>query len=71
MTGMTTGPWRSWPNAWQAMPADGRVLIIERLILDDPEQAVPTLLSDLNMLVVTGGRERTNAEYGGLLSAAA
>ena len=54
----------------QAMPADGRVLIIERLILDDPEQAVPTLLSDLNMLVVTGGRERTNAEYGGLLSAA-
>jgi hypothetical protein len=54
----------------QAMPADGRVLIIERLIPDDPGQAVPTLLSDLNMLVVTGGRERTKAEYGDLLTAA-
>jgi hypothetical protein len=30
---------------------------------------VPVLLSDLNMLVFTGGQERTNAEYGKLLQA--
>jgi hypothetical protein len=54
----------------RAMAAGGRVLIVERLIPDDPAQAVPALLSDLNMLVVTGGRERTNAEYGELLAAA-
>jgi hypothetical protein len=49
------------------------VLIVERLIPDDPddpEQALPTLLSDLNMLIVTGGKERTNAEYGSLLTRA-
>ena len=51
----------------KAMARDGRVLIVERLIPDDPEQALPTLLSDLNMLIVTGGKERTNAEYGSLL----
>jgi SAM-dependent methyltransferase len=54
----------------RAMAPGGRVLIVERLIPDDPAQAAPTLLSDLNMLVITGGRERTNAEYGGLLAAA-
>jgi hypothetical protein len=54
----------------QAMRKKGRVLIVERLISDDPTQAVPVLLSDINMLVVTGGQERTNAEYGRLLSLA-
>jgi hypothetical protein len=54
----------------KAMAREGRVLIVERLIPDDPEQALPTLLSDLNMLVVTGGKERTNAEYGSLLNRA-
>ena len=57
-------------NCRQAMAPGGRVLIIERLLPDDPARALPTLLSDLNMLVLTGGRERTNAEYGGLLAAA-
>jgi hypothetical protein len=42
----------------------------ERLIPDDPAHAVPVLLSDLNMLVFTGGQERTNAEYGQLLAEA-
>jgi O-methyltransferase domain len=54
----------------KAMATGGRVLIVERLIPDDPEQALPTLLSDVNMLVVTGGKERTNAEYRALLSRA-
>jgi len=49
---------------------DGRVLVIERLIPDDPADAVPALLSDLNMLVITGGQERTNAEYDQLLAQA-
>jgi O-methyltransferase domain len=52
------------------MGTRGRVLIVERLIPDDRRQAVPVLLSDLNMLLLTGGQERTNAEYGKLLAAA-
>jgi O-methyltransferase domain len=28
---------------------------------------VPTLLSDINMLVMTGGQERSNTEYSELL----
>ncbi len=52
----------------RAMPPGGRVLIIERLIPDDPRAAVPVLVSDLNMLVITGGKERTNAEYHALLA---
>jgi hypothetical protein len=55
-------------NCRDAMADGGRVLIIERLIADNPADAVPVLLSDLNMLVVTGGLERTNAEYGHLLT---
>jgi hypothetical protein len=54
----------------RAMAEDGRVLVIERLIPDDPADAVPVLLSDLNMLVLTGGKERTTAEYGQLLAEA-
>jgi hypothetical protein len=53
-----------------AAAGNSRVLIIERLIPDDLAQAVPALLSDINMLVVTGGRERTNDEYCALLRAA-
>jgi hypothetical protein len=52
----------------RALPKNGRVLIVERLIPDNPADAVPVLLSDLTMLVATGGKERTNAEYGQLLA---
>jgi hypothetical protein len=58
-------------NCRQAMLSAGRVLIVERLIPADGSDPLPTLLSDINMLVFTGGRERTNAEYGALLQAAA
>lgn len=54
----------------RAMVADGRVLIVERLIPGNPADAVPVLLSDINMLVFTGGQERTNSEYRDLLAAA-
>ena len=57
-------------NCRMAMANGGRVLVIERLIPEDGNDPVPTLLSDINMLVLTGGRERTNAEYGALLQAA-
>jgi hypothetical protein len=57
-------------NCRAVMTAGGRVLIIERLIPDDPAAALPVLLSDMNMLVFTGGMERTNAEYGQLLTEA-
>jgi SAM-dependent methyltransferase len=57
-------------NCRLAMARGGRVLIVERLIPDPPGDAVPTLLSDINMLVITGGQERTNAEYGNLQNAA-
>jgi O-methyltransferase domain/Dimerisation domain len=54
----------------RAMGTRGRVLIAERLIPDNPHDAVPVLLSDLNMLLLSGGQERTTAEYGTLLAAA-
>jgi O-methyltransferase domain len=57
-------------NCRVAMAAGGRVLIVERLIPDDPADALPVLLSDMNMLVFTGGQERTNGEYGRLLTEA-
>jgi O-methyltransferase domain/Dimerisation domain len=57
-------------NCRAAMAPRGRVAIVERLIPDDPAAAVPVLLSDINMMVLTGGMERTNAEYTTLLTRA-
>jgi O-methyltransferase domain len=42
-------------------------MIVERLIPDDRAPALPALLSDMNVLVFTGGKERTKVEYGKLL----
>jgi hypothetical protein len=54
-----------------AMTKHGRVLIIERLIPGNPAEALPVVLSDINMLVLSpGGRERTNTAYCRLLRAA-
>src|SRR5690606_19746260 len=53
-----------------AMTADARLVLIERVM---PERLAPTeehralARSDLNMLVMLGARERTEAELGGLL----
>lgn len=57
-------------NCRRAMSGAGRILIVERLIPEDGGDPVPTLLSDLTMLVITGGQERTNEQYGRLLAAA-
>ena len=51
------------------MPADGRLIVVERL-LAPPNDGAEGKLSDLNMLVNLGGRERTEAEYRALLAEA-
>jgi hypothetical protein len=57
----------------EAMPAHGVLLLVEPVLREDPallaEQRM-LLMSDLNMLVCTGGRERTEAEFAALLTAA-
>ncbi|GAA1129114.1 methyltransferase [Kribbella jejuensis] len=53
----------------KALASDGRVLLVEQL-LDRSPDPVRTAFSDLNMLIMTGGRERTTDEYHTLLAAA-
>ena len=53
----------------QAMAVDGKVLLIEMIVPEDGSASFSKLL-DLNMLVMTGGRERTRAEFSRLLDAA-
>lgn len=51
------------------LPAKGRLLLFETMIRGDKRLAYP-LLSDLNMVIRTGGCERTEAEYRALYDAA-
>jgi len=51
------------------MPAHGVVLVLER-DLGGPNENAPAKLSDLNMLVNPGGRERSEDEYAALFAAA-
>lgn len=53
----------------EAMAADGRVLVVERLIAPANE-GPDAKFSDLNMLVAPGGRERNREEFAALLHAA-
>jgi ubiquinone/menaquinone biosynthesis C-methylase UbiE len=56
-------------NCRRAMAPNGRLFVIEAVI---PEGNTPFLhkLMDINMLVMTGGRERTRTEYESLFRAA-
>ncbi|HLZ57422.1 MAG TPA: methyltransferase [Ktedonosporobacter sp.] len=55
----------------QAMKPQGKVLLVERVILTESSPQVLVLESDVQMLVLSyGGRERTDAEYHALLNAA-
>jgi hypothetical protein len=54
----------------QAMQPQGKVLLVERVILASSTPQLLVLESDVNMLVATGGKERTDAEYRTLLKAA-
>lgn len=53
----------------KAMPSNAKVLIVDMIV---PEAASPSFskLLDLNMMAMTGGRERTKAEFHALLDAA-
>jgi ubiquinone/menaquinone biosynthesis C-methylase UbiE len=55
----------------RAMSPESRLLVLERVLpeIAGPEHT-PTLLLDMHMLVVTGGRERTEREFRDLLAAA-
>ena len=57
-------------RCYQAMKPQGKVLLVERVILTGSTPQVLVLESDVQMLVVAGGKERTDAEYRALLSAA-
>ncbi len=57
-------------NCHQAMKPQGKVLLVERVIPKDRTPALHVLESDVIMLVAPGGKERTEAEYRALLSAA-
>ncbi|KAJ0967139.1 hypothetical protein J5N97_024056 [Dioscorea zingiberensis] len=53
-------------NCWNALPENGKVIILERLIPDTPEdtnQAKNCFQADLVMLAHLGGKERTEKEY--------
>jgi hypothetical protein len=51
------------------MAERGRVLIVDMVVPDTDAMSFSKLL-DLNMLAMTGGRERTKAEFHALLDAA-
>jgi hypothetical protein len=54
-------------NCRRAMRKDAKLLIVEMVVPPGNEPSVAKLL-DLEMLVITGGRERTEAEYKELLT---
>jgi hypothetical protein len=56
-------------NCRNAMTKDGRVLVVEAVIQPGSATSFGKFM-DLNMLVMTGGRERTDAEYRALLDSA-
>ena len=60
-------------NCHRAMPPEGRLLLVERVVPERTDRSADTqstLLTDLNMLVLTGGHERTAAEYRTLVGGA-
>jgi hypothetical protein len=57
-------------NLRSTIAADGRLLILENVLPDDLDTALPVIMLDLHMLLVHGGRERSEREYAALLAAA-
>ena len=51
-----------------SLPSGGGLLIAETILSDDKSGPVYSAMQDLNMLVCTEGRERTQSEYAQLLS---
>ena len=63
------GAKRILKNCRNAMRRDGKVLVIECILPEGNEPSFSTLL-DLNMMVMTGGRERTQREFNALFDSA-
>ena len=60
-------------NCRSAMHGQARLILVERVLPDRVEPvpaAQPVVLSDLNMMVRTGGRERTGGDFAALLARA-
>lgn len=57
-------------NCRAALNANSRLLLAERIMPQRVAEDPSTILLDVQMLATTGGRERTEAEYRALLSAA-
>ncbi len=60
-------------NCHGAMSPGAKLLLIERVLperVDNSPAVRPLVMSDLNMMVITGGRERTASEYARLLESA-
>jgi SAM-dependent methyltransferase len=60
-------------NCRRAVDPGGRIVLVERVVpeaIDTSERLVDMAFSDLNMLVMVGGRERTEEEFRSLLGAA-
>ncbi len=58
-------------NCHQALPKDGKLLLVERLMPESPgvsNEDRAHVMSDLNMLRGPGGRERTEKQYHRLLT---
>jgi O-methyltransferase domain len=57
-------------NVHRAMQPTGTLIVVEGLISESNSQPGPDMIKwmDMNMLVMTGGRERTEAEYRKLLT---
>jgi hypothetical protein len=56
-------------NVRRAMPKGARLLVVERIVPVESGPS-PSKLVDISMLVLTGGRERTDDEYRALLTSA-
>jgi len=63
------GAERILKNCRNGMRRNGRVLVVECIVPDGDESSFSKLL-DLNMMVMTGGRERTEREFRDLFDAA-
>jgi acetylserotonin N-methyltransferase len=55
---------------YQALPANGGLLVAEKLLFEDRSGPLAAHLQSLSMLVVTEGKERSLSEYSALLSEA-
>jgi hypothetical protein len=60
---------RIFANCRQAIAPEGRLLLLERLLIPE-EPAPPTAFLDLTMLIIGGGTGRSQTEYRDLLASA-